>query len=138
MVWLWVNGPTYVPGEGIRPLQIASRKVHGTAGTFSVNLPVTGNYGIEPRRGGTSGKDFEVIATFPTPLVAWRVQAFQAEIIWRELINQSLPQVTVMALSLSACITLRTVSYSESTSLALMMGRMRLTSPFQWASCSAT
>ena len=66
----WVNGPTYVPGEGIRPLQVASRKVHGTAGTFSVNLPVTGNYGIEPRRGGTSGKDFEVIATFPTPLAS--------------------------------------------------------------------
>lgn len=66
----WINAPTYVAQQGIRPLQVASRKVHGTAGSFDVNLPQTGSFGIEPRRGGTSGTDFEIVATFPSALSA--------------------------------------------------------------------
>lgn len=46
------------------PLNAVSRKVHGSVGTFDVNLPLTGNPGIECRTGGPSG-NHQVIVTFP-------------------------------------------------------------------------
>ena len=48
------------------PVQIASvvsRKVHGNAGTFDINLPTTGNPGSECRSGGANG-NFTVVFTF--------------------------------------------------------------------------
>ncbi|MEY2546647.1 MAG: hypothetical protein QOG48_1764, partial [Verrucomicrobiota bacterium] len=53
---------------GIVPVSAVSRKTHGTAGVFDVDLPLSGNLGIEPRTGGASG-DFQVVVTFPTNLV---------------------------------------------------------------------
>ncbi len=55
----------YVP-----PVQlsaVASRMVHGSAGTFDVNLPLTGSSGIECRSSGASG-DYTVVFTFTNPL----------------------------------------------------------------------
>lgn len=45
----------------------ASRKTHGGAGTFGVNLPLTGTPGIECRTGGANG-DYTVAMTFTNPL----------------------------------------------------------------------
>ena len=39
-----------------------SRKVHGAAGTFDINLPLTGNPGIECRSGGNN---YQLVLTFP-------------------------------------------------------------------------
>ncbi len=47
------------------PTQVVSRKIHGGAGTFDVNLPLTGNSGIECRSGGANG-DHQVVFTFGT------------------------------------------------------------------------
>ena len=44
-----------------------SRKVHGSAGTFDVDLPLTGPRGIECRRGGANG-DYTMILTFADTL----------------------------------------------------------------------
>ena len=44
-----------------------SRKTHGTAGTFDIDLPQTGTPGIECRTGGASG-NHQVVATFATPV----------------------------------------------------------------------
>jgi hypothetical protein len=44
-------------------VSVASRKTHGNAGTFDVNLPLTGTPGIECRSGGGNG-NFTVIFTF--------------------------------------------------------------------------
>ena len=41
-----------------------SRKVHGAAGTFDINLPLTGNPGIECRSGG-GGNNYQMVFTFP-------------------------------------------------------------------------
>ena len=41
-----------------------SRKVHGAAGTFDINLPLTGNAGIECRTGG-GGNNYQMVFTFP-------------------------------------------------------------------------
>jgi hypothetical protein len=44
-----------------------SRKPHGAAGTFDIDLPLTGNPGIECRSGGATG-DHQVIITFANPV----------------------------------------------------------------------
>lgn len=45
------------------PMNAVSRKVHGGAGTFDVDLPTSGTPGVECRSGGMNG-DHQVIVTF--------------------------------------------------------------------------
>ncbi len=52
-----------VAGNCILPLSAVSRKTHGTAGVFDVNLPLSGTPGIECRTGGASG-NHQVVVTF--------------------------------------------------------------------------
>jgi hypothetical protein len=47
--------------------QAVSRKVHGNAGTFDINLPLTGPAGVESRSGGANG-EYQVVFTFATPV----------------------------------------------------------------------
>ena len=42
-----------------------SRKVHGAAGTFDIDLPLTGTTGVE-NRSGMAVNDFTMVVTFPT------------------------------------------------------------------------
>ncbi len=46
------------------PLSAVSRKMHGAAGTFDVDLPLVGTLGIECRTGGANG-DHQIVVTFP-------------------------------------------------------------------------
>jgi hypothetical protein len=46
---------------------VVSRKTHGTAGTFEINLPLTGFPGIECRTGGANG-DHDVVFKFSAPV----------------------------------------------------------------------
>jgi hypothetical protein len=48
-------------------LSVVSRKTHGTAGTFEINLPLTGFPGIECRTGGANG-DHDVVFKFSAPV----------------------------------------------------------------------
>jgi hypothetical protein len=54
-------------GGALAPISAASRKTHGSAGFFDVDLPLTGNVGIECRSGGATG-DHQLILTFATPV----------------------------------------------------------------------
>jgi hypothetical protein len=64
---------TYVPPAcGPIPIPVpldavVSRKLHGSAGSFDINLPVTGPQGIECRSGGANG-DYTMIFTFADTL----------------------------------------------------------------------
>ncbi|MEP6821338.1 MAG: hypothetical protein ABI946_03210 [Chthoniobacterales bacterium] len=49
------------------PVGAVSAKTHGSAGVFDIDLPLTGNPGIECRTGGTNG-DHQIIVTFPAPV----------------------------------------------------------------------
>ena len=67
-------GPTYFNTGGRYCAQSApmaqsafSRKTHGAAGTFDIPLPLTGNVGIECRRGGTTN-DYQMIINFANPV----------------------------------------------------------------------
>jgi hypothetical protein len=59
----WINSPTYVIATSLLPLQAASRKSHGGAGTFDINMPISGAKGIEPRIGGIPG-NHQIMFTF--------------------------------------------------------------------------
>jgi hypothetical protein len=46
----------------LKVIGVVSRKQHGNAGTFDVNLPLTGSPGVECRGGGPSGS-YQIVAT---------------------------------------------------------------------------
>ncbi|MEP7015449.1 MAG: dockerin type I repeat-containing protein, partial [Verrucomicrobiota bacterium] len=48
---------------------VVSRKIHGTAGTFDIDLPQSGPSGIECRFGGLTN-DFQLVFTFATELAS--------------------------------------------------------------------
>jgi hypothetical protein len=52
---------------------VVSRKTHGGAGNFDINLPLTGTRGVEcraPGQTGTAGVDYKLIFTFPNVLTS--------------------------------------------------------------------
>src|SRR5205814_4359575 len=49
------------------PLSAASCKIHGAAGAFDINLPLTGTSGIECRSGGPSAA-YQIVVTFANPV----------------------------------------------------------------------
>ena len=62
-----VVGNTSCPTTAIVPVSVVSRKTHGSAGTFEIDLPLIGQPGIEDRTGGTS-KNHKVVITFAVPV----------------------------------------------------------------------
>jgi photosystem II stability/assembly factor-like uncharacterized protein len=58
-----------VPTPAGQLTQVVSRKTHGSAGTFDVDLPVVGTRGIEPRSGGPNG-EHTVVFTFSNPVAS--------------------------------------------------------------------
>jgi hypothetical protein len=51
----------------IAPVSAVSRKTHGGAGPFDINLPLVGVPGVECRTGGSSG-NHQVVVTFAVPV----------------------------------------------------------------------
>ncbi|MEP6810217.1 MAG: hypothetical protein ABI992_08225 [Chthoniobacterales bacterium] len=62
--YLFLVGPPAVPVAGV-----ASTKTHGSAGAFAINLPVSGNPGIECRSGGPAG-NHTLVFTFTNTLAS--------------------------------------------------------------------
>ena len=52
-------------GAPSMPTSVVSRKTHGTAGVFDINLPLSGNAGIECRSGGANS-NYQVVFAFPS------------------------------------------------------------------------
>jgi hypothetical protein len=57
------------PGCLSSSVSAVSRKTHGSAGNFDIDLPLSGTHGIECRSGGANG-DYQIIFTFPYTLAA--------------------------------------------------------------------
>jgi hypothetical protein len=63
-----VAGNTICPSGSIVPVSAVSRKTHGGAGTFDIDLPLIGTPGIECRTGGTVTNPYQVVITFRAPV----------------------------------------------------------------------
>jgi hypothetical protein len=62
-----VSGNSASCGAGLAAVGAVSRKTHGTAGAFDVDLPFVGTPGIECRS-GTASNNHKVVVTFPVPI----------------------------------------------------------------------
>jgi len=62
-----IVGNNACAAANIVPVSAVSRKQHGSAGTFDIDLPLLGNPGIEDRTGGPS-KNYQVVVTFDVPV----------------------------------------------------------------------
>jgi hypothetical protein len=62
-----ISGNNFCSTTGIAPILAVSRKTHGSAGDFNVDLPLTGPEGIECRTGGPSG-NHTIVVTFARPV----------------------------------------------------------------------
>jgi Dockerin type I domain len=64
--------PQCVPPVVPQLVSVVSEKTHGSAGTFDINLPLSGTRGVECRSGGTgeAAGQFTMILTFSTPLAS--------------------------------------------------------------------
>jgi hypothetical protein len=67
-----VTGNTVCAAGAITPVSAVSRKTHGSAGDFDVDLPIAGPTGIEDRTGGPNG-NHTVIVTFAAPVTVTNV-----------------------------------------------------------------
>ncbi len=56
-----------IGGSSIVPVSAVSRKIHGPAGPFDINLPLTGSPGIECRTSQPGG-DYRIVVTFANPV----------------------------------------------------------------------
>ncbi len=79
--------------DGNDQVRAVSRKVHGSAGTFDIDLPLTGNPGVECRGGGSEG-NYQIVVNFPATVSATnpRVTSGTATVT---SINSNGSQVTV-------------------------------------------
>jgi hypothetical protein len=64
-----ISGNNSCGATGIAPILAVSRKTHGSAGDFDVDLPLTGPEGIEDRSGGANG-NHKIVVTFPNPIAS--------------------------------------------------------------------
>jgi hypothetical protein len=77
-----IYGLEHIGGSVNRPpvsdifVNAVSRKVHGTAGTFDVPLPIAGTPGIECRSGGPTN-DYQIVVTFGAPITFSDAQVTQ-------------------------------------------------------------
>lgn len=62
-----IAAPTADPCVPLQLLSAVSRKTHGAAGDFDVELPVTGETGVECRNGGG---DYSIVITFNNTMVS--------------------------------------------------------------------
>jgi hypothetical protein len=96
----------------VAPTGAVSRKTHGTAGTFDINLPLGGSPGIECRTGSVSGSH-QVVVTFAAPVTVGSVTVTPGP-------GGSASVASSLAASNSVTVNLSNVSNAQTLSINLL------------------
>jgi hypothetical protein len=124
-----VVGNTSCSAGSIVPISAVSRKTHGSAGNFDVDLPLTGTTGIECRNGGASGNHMMVI-TFALPVTVTSANVTSgaggtASISGTPTVNGSVVTVNLTNVSNAQTLTINLLGVSDGTNsgnVAIPMG----------------
>ena len=71
-----IQAPTPDTCNALQVTTAVSRKTHGAAGTFDVDLPLSGEPGVECRSGGANG-DYTVVVTFTNNIMSGNASVTQ-------------------------------------------------------------
>ncbi|MBA3544563.1 MAG: hypothetical protein H0T83_09030 [Chthoniobacterales bacterium] len=104
------------------PISVVSRKTHGSAGDFNVNLPLTGTAGVECRTGGASG-NHTVVATFPAPVTVTGASVTPggggtASVVGSPTVNGSIVTVNLTNVSNAQTLTINLLGVNAGTDSA--------------------
>jgi hypothetical protein len=102
----------------IAPTRVASRKVQGSAGTFEVNLPLTGTPGIECRSGGAN-QEYQLVFTFPVAVTFTNAQiiAGTGSVVSTDGSGTTTVTVNLAGVSNAQTITLKLSGVSDGTAI---------------------
>ena len=100
----------------------SSRKTHGGAGTFDVDLPLTGAVGIEPRSGGPAG-DFQIVLRSGVPVTFSSVTTSCGSIASASTSgSETIVNLTGVANASRCSVTLHNISGDVAIPVAFLMG----------------
>jgi hypothetical protein len=100
----------------VAPTQVVSRKVHGTAGTFDILLPLTGTPGIDCRNGGVN-QEFQLVFNFPNAVTFQNAQitSGQGSVVSTSGNGTTTVTVNLAGVTNAQMITLKLVGVSDGT-----------------------
>jgi len=101
----------------IQPVSAVSHKTHGSAGDFDINLPLTGNPGIECRTGGPNG-NHTVIITFANTVSVGTVTVTSTDgqaMVSSSNVNGSVVTVNLTKVTNAQTVTVNLTNVSDGT-----------------------
>ena len=114
--------PTIVTCLGtssIEPVSAVSRKIHGAAGPFDIDLPITGSPGIECRTGGANG-DHTVIISFANPVTVGSVSVSSSDgqaMVSSSTVNGAVVTVNLTKVTNAQTITINLTNVNDNTNV---------------------
>jgi len=109
-----------IPATGPVPQSAVSRKTHGSAGTFDIPLPLSGNAGIECRRGSnTNFEGHQMIVTFANSVTVSgvTVQSIDGLATATETVSGGVVTVNLSNVTDSQTITVTLTNVNDGTNL---------------------
>src|SRR4029077_7160642 len=101
----------------IQPVSAVSHKIHGAAGPFDINLPLTGSPGIECRTGGANG-DHTVIISFANAVTVGSVSVSSSDglaMVSSSSVNGAVVTVNLTKVTNAQTITISLTNVSDGT-----------------------
>ena len=110
---------TCLATPSIQPVSAVSHKIHGAAGPFDINLPLTGNPGIECRTGGANG-DHTVIISFANPVTVGSASVSSSDglaMVSSSSVNGAVVTVNLTKVTNAQTITISLTNVSDGTNV---------------------
>ena len=114
-----IQAPTPDPCNPLAMNSVVSRKTHGAAGDFGIDLPLSGSPGIECRTGGANG-DYTVVISFANPVTVGGASANSSDgqaMVSSSSVNGSVVTVNLTKITNAQTITINLTNVSDGTTM---------------------